>query len=61
MQWLKGLLVKEQMLKIYLLHEDERSEIVKDMLDSKAVAFGIPTIYDKPFPSVGILSVPPRI
>ena len=40
-------------VKIYYLHEDERSEIVKDMLDSKAVAFGIPTIYDEPFPSAG--------
>lgn len=40
-------------VKIYYLHEDERSEIVKDILDSKAVAFGIPTIYDEPFPSVG--------
>ncbi|MGB9201942.1 FprA family A-type flavoprotein [Methanobacterium sp.] len=40
-------------VKVYYLHEDERSEIVKDILDSKAVAFGIPTIYDEPFPSVG--------
>lgn len=40
-------------VKIYYLHEEERSEIVKDILDSKAVAFGIPTIYDEPFPSAG--------
>ena len=40
-------------VKVYYLHEDERSEIVKDILDSKAVAFGIPTIYDEPFPSAG--------
>lgn len=40
-------------VKIYYLHEDERSEIVKDILDSKAVAFGIPTIYEEPFFSVG--------
>ena len=40
-------------VKIYYLHEDERSEIVKDILDSKSVAFGIPTIYDEPFPSIG--------
>lgn len=40
-------------VKIYYLHEDERSEIVKDILDSKAIALGIPTIYDEPFPSVG--------
>lgn len=40
-------------VKIYYLHEEERSEIVKDILDSKAVAFGIPIIYDEPFPSAG--------
>jgi flavorubredoxin len=42
-------------VKIYYLHEDERSEIVKDVLDSKAIALGAPTIYDEPFPSVGDL------
>ena len=40
-------------VKMYFLHEDERSEVVKDILDSKAVAFGIPTIYDEPYPSMG--------
>ena len=40
---------------MYFLHEDERSEIVKDILDSKAVLFGIPTIFNKPFPSIGDL------
>jgi flavorubredoxin len=38
---------------MYYLHEDERSEIVKDILDSKAIALGAPTIYDEPYPSVG--------
>jgi flavorubredoxin len=42
-------------VKLYYLHEDERSEIVKDILDSKAIALGAPTIYDEPFPSVGDL------
>ncbi|MCS3922374.1 flavorubredoxin [Methanococcus voltae PS] len=40
---------------MYNLHNDERSEIVKDMLDSKAVLFGIPTINDVPYPSIGDL------
>jgi flavorubredoxin len=40
-------------VKMYYLHVDERSEIVKDILDSKAIAIGAPTIYDEPFPSVG--------
>jgi flavorubredoxin len=38
---------------MYYLHEDERSEIVKDILESKAISLGAPTIYDEPFPSVG--------
>lgn len=42
-------------VKMYFLHEDERSEIVKDILDSKAIALGAPTIYDEPYPSVGDL------
>jgi flavorubredoxin len=42
-------------VEIYYLHEDERSEIVKSILDSKAIALGAPTIYDEPFPSVGDL------
>ena len=42
-------------VKMYYLHEDERSEIVKDILDSKAIALGAPTIYDEPFPSIGDL------
>jgi coenzyme F420H2 oxidase len=29
------------------------SEIVKDILDIKAIAFGVPTIYDEAFPSAG--------
>ena len=42
-------------VKMYYLHVDERSEIVKDILDSKAIALGAPTIYDEPFPSIGDL------
>lgn len=42
-------------VKMYFLHEDERSEIVKDILESKAIALGAPTIYDEPYPSVGDL------
>jgi flavorubredoxin len=42
-------------VKLYYLHVDERSEIVKDILDSKAIALGAPTIYDEPFPSIGDL------
>lgn len=49
----EGVISEGADVKIYYLHEDERSEIVKDILDSKAIAFGIPTIYDEPFPTAG--------
>jgi flavorubredoxin len=51
----EGLLSEGIEVVIYNLHSDERSEIVKDILDSKAVLFGIPTINDQPFPSIGDL------
>ena len=42
-------------VKIFNLHEDERSEIVKHILESKALMVGIPTINDVPYPSIGDL------
>lgn len=40
---------------MYFLSHDERSEIVKDILDSKAVFIGSPTIYNGVYPSLGDL------
>ena len=40
-------------VKVYNLHEDERSEIVKSILESKAVMMGAPSINDVLYPSVG--------
>lgn len=51
----EGIISEEVDVVMYFLHEDERSEIVKDILDSKAVLFGIPTIFNKPYPSIGDL------
>lgn len=51
----EGIISEGVDVKMYYLHEDERSEIVKDILDSKAIALGAPTIYDEPYPSVGDL------
>ncbi|WP_319578443.1 FprA family A-type flavoprotein [uncultured Methanospirillum sp.] len=42
-------------VKVFNLHEDERSEIVKHILESKAIMVGIPTINDMPYPSIGDL------
>lgn len=40
-------------VKMYFLTTDERSEVVKDIIDSKAVFIGAPTMFNKPFPSLG--------
>ena len=42
-------------VKVFNLHSDERSEIVKHILDSKAIMVGVPTINDMPYPSIGDL------
>lgn len=39
-------------VEVFFLHEDERSEIVKSILTSKAIAIGAPTINDEPYPSI---------
>ncbi len=49
----EGIMSEGVDVEIYFLHEDERSEIVKSILTSKAIALGAPTVYDQPFPSVG--------
>jgi flavorubredoxin len=49
----EGLIAGGMDVKMYYLHEDERSEIVKDILTSKGICVGIPTIHDAPFPSIG--------
>ncbi|HSA38889.1 MAG TPA: FprA family A-type flavoprotein [Methanoregula sp.] len=49
----EGLIAGGMDVKMYYLHEDERSEIVKDVLTSRGICVGIPTINDAPFPSIG--------
>lgn len=51
----EGLIAEDIDVRIYFIHEDERSEMVKDILDSKALLVGVPTIFNGPFPSVGDL------
>ncbi|MGD0717512.1 MAG: FprA family A-type flavoprotein [Halobacteriota archaeon] len=49
----EGLIAGGVDVAVYFLHTDERSEIVKDILDSKFVLFGVPTMHNEPFPSIG--------
>ena len=51
----EGVIASGYDVEMFFLEEDERSEIVKSILDSKAIAIGAPTINDVPFPSIGDL------
>lgn len=39
--------------KLYFLHDDDESDVVCDVLDSKAICLGAPTMMNNPFPNVG--------
>ncbi|MGC9516317.1 MAG: FprA family A-type flavoprotein [Methanomicrobiales archaeon] len=49
----EGIMGQDVEVSMFFLHADERSEIVKDVLDSKAILFGSPTIFNGPYPSTG--------
>ena len=51
----EGLIAAGVDVAVYFLHADERSEIVKDILDRKLVLFGVPTMFNESFPSIGDL------
>ena len=51
----EGIMAQDVDVVMFFLHEDERSEIVKEILDSKAILFGSPTIFNGPYPSTGDL------
>ena len=49
----EGLIYEDIKVNMYFLHDDERSEIIKDILESKALLLGVPTLFNEPYPSVG--------
>lgn len=51
----EGLMAEDVEVSMYFIHEDERSEMVKDILDSKALLIGVPTLFNEPYPSIGDL------
>ncbi|MDD1774967.1 MAG: FprA family A-type flavoprotein [Methanobacterium sp.] len=51
----EGLIAEDIDVSMYFIHEDERSEMVKDILESKALLVGVPTLFNGPYPSVGDL------
>ena len=40
-------------VKMYFMHEDDKSDVVADVLDSKAIFVGSPTMMNKAFPGIG--------
>lgn len=51
----EGLISEDIRVNMYFMHEDERSEMVKDILESKALLVGVPTLFNGPYPSIGDL------
>lgn len=51
----EGLMDEDVKVNMYFVHDDERSEMVKDILESKALLIGVPTLYNEPYPSIGDL------
>lgn len=49
----EGLISEDINVNMYFIHEDERSEMVKDILESKALLIGVPTLFNEPYPSIG--------
>ncbi|MDI6643449.1 MAG: FprA family A-type flavoprotein [Methanobacteriaceae archaeon] len=49
----EGIMAENVDVSMFFLHTDERSEIIKEILDSKAILFGSPTIFNGPYPSAG--------
>lgn len=49
----EGIMSEGVNVKMHYLKEVERSEIVKDILESKAVLMGVPTLFNKVYPSIG--------
>lgn len=52
---IEGVMSEHVEVKSYFLHTDDRSDVVTDVLDSKAIFVGSPTMMNNPFPSLGDL------
>jgi len=49
----EGIISEGVEAKVYFMQEDYESEVVNDIIDSKAIALGVPTMMNKPFPRIG--------
>lgn len=52
---IEGVMSEGVEVRSYFLHTDDRSDVVTDVLDSKAIFVGSPTMMNNPYPSLGDL------
>lgn len=51
----EGVISQDVDVTMHFLHADERSSIVTDILGSKAIMLGVPTMFNQMYPSIGDL------
>ena len=49
----EGVMSEGVEVKMYFMHDDDKSDAVTDVLDSKAIFVGAPTMMNNPFPGIG--------
>ena len=49
----EGIMSEGVSVEMYFLQEDGPDDVITDILDSKAIAIGAPTMMNKPFPRIG--------
>lgn len=49
----EGIISEGVEVKMYYMQEDGPDDVITDILDSKAIALGAPTMMNKPFPRIG--------
>ena len=49
----EGIMSEGVEVEMYFMQEDGPDDVITDILDSKAIAIGAPTMMNKPFPRIG--------
>ena len=49
----EGIMSEDVEVVMYFMQEDNPDDVITDILDSKAIALGAPTMMNKPFPRIG--------
>ena len=57
----EGIMSEDVEVKMYFMHDDDKSDAVTDVLDSKAIFVGAPTMMNNPFPGIGDVMYYPSV